>query len=171
MGSIVEGLPAQESPVQEETQEQGINEGQQESAAPETYTESEYSDSELETAVMSFLSEKLGRDVTSLEDLSDAQQYEARSLDERIEAIAQFVEDTGRAPEDWFRYQSLNPESMDDMTAIKIQMANEYPNLSYDELDLLTKASISLTKTSIARTKLGCLNCNLRLTDRKPAKV
>lgn len=54
VGSIVEGLPAQESPVQEETQEQGINEGQQESAAPETYTESEYSDSELETAVMSF---------------------------------------------------------------------------------------------------------------------
>jgi hypothetical protein len=167
VGSIVEGLPAQESPVQEETQEQGINEGQQESAAPETYTESEYSDSELETAVMSFLSEKLGRDVTSLEDLSDAQQYEARSLDERIEAIAQFVEDTGRAPEDWFRYQSLNPESMDDMTAIKIQMANEYPNLSYDELDLLTKSKYKLDEDLHSEDEVRLSQLQLKIDGQK----
>jgi hypothetical protein len=167
VGSIVEGLPAQESPFQEETQEQGINEFQQESADLDAYTQSEYSDSELETAVMSFLSEKLGRDLTSLDDLSNAQQSEARSLDERIEAIAQFVEDTGRAPEDWFRYQSLNPESMDDMTAIKIQMANEYPNLSYDELDLLTRSKYKLDEDLHSEDEVKLSQLQLKIDGQK----
>ena len=139
--------PPQDAPPQEtqgEAQEQGINEVQQENAEPQTHTQPEYSDTELETAVMSFLSDKLGRDVTSLDELTGSQQPEANALDERVEAIAKFVEDTGRAPEDWFRYQSLNPESMDDMTAIRIQMANEYPNLSFEELDLLSKSKYKL---------------------------
>lgn len=146
-GSVVEGLPAEEAPAQEapeEPQQQGINEAQQENAEPQTNTQPEYSDAELETAVMSFLSDKLGRDVTSLDELTGSQQPGANALDERVEAIAKFVEDTGRAPEDWFRYQSLNPESMDDMTAIRIQMANEYPNLSFEELDLLSKSKYKL---------------------------
>jgi hypothetical protein len=146
-GSVVEGLPAEEAPAQEapeEPQQQGTNEVQQENAEPQTNTQPEYSDAELETAVMSFLSDKLGRDVTSLDELTGSQQPGANALDERVEAIAKFVEDTGRAPEDWFRYQSLNPESMDDMTAIRIQMANEYPNLSFEELDLLSKSKYKL---------------------------
>ena len=146
-GSVVEGLPAKEAPAQEapgEPQQQGTNEVQQQTAEPETNTQQGYSDTEVETAVMSFLSEKLGREVTSFDDLSATQQAEANALDERVQAIAQFVEDTGRAPEDWFRYQSLNPESMDDMTAVRVQMANEYPNLSYEELDLLTKSKYKL---------------------------
>ena len=146
-GSVVEGLPAEEAPAQEapeEPQQQGTNEVQQENAEPQTNTQPEYSDAELETAVMSFLSDKLGRDVTSLDELTGSQQPGANALDERVEAIAKFVEDTGLAPEDWFRYQSLNPESMDDMTAIRIQMANEYPNLSFEELDLLSKSKYKL---------------------------
>ena len=37
-------------------------------------------------------------------------EQETNAIDERVEAIARFVEETGRAPEDWFRFQSLNPE-------------------------------------------------------------
>ena len=135
----------QESPVQEQApiQEETIQE-QSPVAEPVSNTEPEYTDQEIETAVFSFLSERLGRDVTSIDDLSVAQQTEAQPLDERIEAIAKFVQETGRAPEDWFRFQSLNPEGMDDMTAIRIETANEYPNLAYDELELLVNSKYKL---------------------------
>ena len=83
-----------------------------------------------------FLSERLGRDINSFDDLQ-AQQQEQRELDERISVIADFVEKTGRAPQDWFIYQQLNPSEMDDMTAIQVQMASDYPNLSQEEIGLL----------------------------------
>ena len=138
---VIEQQPPQEAaPVQ---QEETVQE-QPPVAEPVSNTEPEYTDQEIETAVFSFLSERLGRDVTSIDDLSAAQQTEAQPLDERIEAIAKFVQETGRTPEDWFRFQSLNPEGMDDMTAIRIETANEYPNLAYDELELLVNSKYKL---------------------------
>lgn len=116
--------------------EQPVAESQQEIAEP-VATQKEPSPDEIEAAVIDFLSQRMGRRLSSIDDLMQAQQPEAPALDERISAIARFVEETGRAPEDWFRYQSLNPEGMDDMTAIQIDMANTYPNLSYEELSLL----------------------------------
>ena len=137
---VVQEPPVQEqAPIQEETIQE-----QSPVAEPVSNTEPEYTDQDIETAVFSFLSERLGRDVTSIDDLSAAQQTEAQPLDERIEAIAKFVQETGRAPEDWFRFQSLNPEGMDDMTAIRIETANEYPNLAYDELELLVNSKYKL---------------------------
>ena len=59
----------------------------------------EYSDADYEQAVLQYMSERLGRDFNSFEDFSTPQQ---KALDERIEAIARFVEETGRCTEDWF---------------------------------------------------------------------
>ena len=103
----------------------------------------QYSDQEIEGAVFSFLSERLGRDVNSMDDLT----YQAepqRALDERVEAIAKFVDETGRKPEDWFAYQSLNPSEMDDLTAVRINMASKYPNLTQDEVGLLVQSKYKL---------------------------
>ena len=138
---MVEEAPMQETPVQEVQTEQPTqeNEAQQDFAEPSSDTD--YSESELEEAVMEFMSERLGREISSFDDFNI---QETNAIDERVEAIARFVEETGRAPEDWFRFQSLNPESMDDMTAIRIQMSNEYPNLSYDELNLLVNSKYKI---------------------------
>jgi hypothetical protein len=57
--------------------------------------------------------------------------------DQTLAPIAKFVQETGRRPEDWFRYQSLNTSEMDDMTAVRIHTASEHPNLSGEELNLL----------------------------------
>ena len=103
----------------------------------------QYSDQEIEGAVFSFLSERLGRDVASLDDLT----YQAepqRVLDERVEAIAKFVEETGRKPEDWFAYQQLNPSEMDDLTAVRINMATQYPNLTQEEVGMLVQSKYKL---------------------------
>ena len=128
------------STVQEIVQEQTPIEEQQVDSSTEQFTEyadednDEYSDEEIDNAVFSYLSEKLGRDVDSFDDFTETQQT---ALDERVESIARFVEETGRSPQDWFTYQSLNPSEMDDMTAVRVSMAADYPNLDVNEIDTL----------------------------------
>ena len=99
----------------------------------------QYSQEDVEGAVFSYLSERLGRDITSLDELAAPQQ-----LDEGLEVIAKFVQDTGRRPEDWFAYQQLNPSEMDDFTALRVQMASDHPNLSGEEVNLLLKSKYKL---------------------------
>ena len=132
--------------VQEEQQfDASMSEEQYEPSTEVTQEEYEtqYTDDEVEGAVLEYLSERLGADLESLDDLFEEQQEETL-LDERIEAIAQFVEETGRAPQDWFIYQQLNPSEMDDMTAIQVQMASDYPNLSQEEVATLITSKYKL---------------------------
>jgi hypothetical protein len=126
--------PEPQAEVQPEPQQQVEVEQPTQEAAPE---QEEYSDSQVEEAVFSFLSERLGREVTSLDDLS--QQQSQPELDERIAVIADFVSKTGRDPMDWFKYQSVNPSEMDDMTAIATHMRTQYPDLSDKEINVLMK--------------------------------
>ena len=98
--------------------------------------------------VLEYMSERLGRDIIDFNDLVTPQ--EQKPLDERVAAIAEFVEKTGRNPEDWFRYQSLNPSDMDDLTAVRVDMASKYPNLSTQEVNLLIKNNYNFR------------NCNLK---------
>jgi hypothetical protein len=153
-----EEAPQQESqPVQEPTQEPAqestpyVDPEPAPAAEPEAQpqqaeqqnTEPEYSDEDIEQVFLSYASERLGREVTSFDDLQSAQQEQA-ALDERVAKIAEFVETTGRGPEDWFRYQSLNPSEMDDLTAVRVSLASDYPNLSSDEINLLVRNSYKL---------------------------
>ena len=104
----------------------------------DTNPEPEMSEQEFEAAIASYVSERLGVSVDSLEQLAaflEAQQ--TPSIDERVKAIADFVEETGRDPYDWFRYQSINPSEMDDLSAVKMQLAVDYPNLSNEDINLL----------------------------------
>ena len=140
-----EETPQQESqPVQdyqEPTQEPQPE--QQEESQPQAEQQNvqpEYSQEDIEQAVLNYASERLGMKISSFDDLQRPQQ----AMDERIAKIAEFVETTGRGPEDWFRYQSLNPSEMDDLTAVRVGLAADYPNLSSDEINLLVKNSYKL---------------------------
>ena len=133
--------------IQEEVQEEIQEQPQQyETSTEETqseYIEQDYSQEDVEGAVLNYLSERLGSQFESLDDLLEGQQQQSE-LDERVAAIAQFVEETGRPPQDWFIYQQLNPSEMDDMTAIQVQMASDYPNLSQDEVVTLMSSKYKL---------------------------
>lgn len=89
---------------------------------------------DVESAVIEYLSERLGVSINTLEDLVREEQAATREMDERVSAIAEFVEKTGRDPRDWFIYQSMNPSEMDDLTAVQVQMSTDYPNLSQEEI-------------------------------------
>lgn len=114
---------------------------QQQENYQDNYQEStQYTNEDIEGAVLNFLSERLGRDLSSFDDL----QQQQREYDERVLAIADFVEKTGRDPQDWFYYQSLNPSEMDDTTAVQMQMLSEYPNLSQEEVSILISSKYKL---------------------------
>ena len=135
---VQEQPTGQEEPQPESPQFDAVLEEQP--PAPQIQQD-EYSDQEIEDAVFVYLSERLGRELNSFDDLNTPQ---APAIDERIEAIARFVEETGREPQDWFAYQSLNPSEMDDLTAVRVSMASEYPNLAPQELDLLIGSKYKL---------------------------
>lgn len=137
-----EDAPVEEQPVQQEAPVQpeasefdAVLGGEITEQQGQTETDGgyDYTPEEIDAAVQMYLSDRLGMDINSYEDLQGGGGYE----DERIQAIADFVSDTGRDPSDWFAYQSLNPDQMDDMTAIQVQMATDYPNLSHQEIETL----------------------------------
>ena len=156
-----EAVPAQ--PV-EQTQPEA-QELQQESTSTGVESSEQYSDDEIESSVLSFLSERLGRDVTSFDDLSPMQQETFR--DERVKAIAEFVEKTGRSPRDWFAYQSLNPSEMDDATAVRVNLAAEYPNLAPDEINLLIKDKYKLDSDLYSEEELKLSRLQLKIDAQK----
>ncbi len=88
----------------------------------------------------SFLQERYG---SGLEDIL-SQQSNNVDIDERLLPILQFVKDTGRSPEDWFRYQMLNPTEMDDLSAVRMQISTEYPELSTQEINDLIESKYKI---------------------------
>src|SRR6056300_492617 len=140
--------PQPEAPAVEEQPTMEATEGVQQEITEEPQPDQqeaqpEYQPEQIDGAVLEFLSERLGRSIASFDDLT-AQQQEQREIDERISVIADFVEKTGRDPQDWFIYQSMNPSEMDDMTAIQVQMASDYPNLSQEEIGMLVSSKYKL---------------------------
>ena len=119
---------AQDEPEVYRYQQETLDENESEES--EDY---DYNDEDVYLFVNDYLSQTLG---LSLEDI-DSRLNTPTDIDERIAPILQFVNDTGRSPEDWFRYQSLNPSEMDDLTVIKMQMMVDYPNLTADDVSML----------------------------------
>jgi hypothetical protein len=123
----------------------------------------QYSDDEIESAVFNYVSERLGREVKSFEDFSQPQ----KAIDERIQKIAEFVENTGRNPEDWFKYQSLNPSEMDDLTAVRIKYSQDYPDLNFNEINTLisSKYKMNPDEYSEDEIKVSALQLKIDGTD------
>ncbi len=158
-----EAAPAPE--VQEPVSEQVPQVSQDEFTQQTSADTEEYSEQDMEEAVISYLSEKLNRDLSSIDDLVTQQ----NPLDERVEAIAKFVAETGRAPQDWFTYQSLSTSEMDDATLVKVDMALQYPNLSADEVQtlVLNKYKLDPNKYSEDEVKIGALQMKVDAANAK----
>jgi|TARA_R110000823_G_scaffold195811_1_gene327141 hypothetical protein len=125
-----------------------------------------------ELAVSRYVSEKLGVEIESIDQLSAylQQQQQQSTIDDRIKVIADFVEQTGRNPEDWFRYQALNPSEMDDMTAVRISMSNEYPSLNGEEVDMLVGSKYKLDEEYHNEDELKLSKLQLKIDADKARK-
>lgn len=158
-----------EQPIQETAQEVTPAAPQEQLTQTETVSEpvqaepqgrpQSYSEQDVEKAVFSFLSEKLGRDINSLDDFNQPQ----RTLDERVESIAKFVEETGRDPFDWFAYQALNPSEMDELSAVKTNLRNTYRDLSSEEIDILVQNKYKLDEDLYDESEVKMAKIQLKL--------
>ena len=126
--------------------------------------EPEMSEQEFESAIANYVSEKLGVSIDSLEQLTQLlEAQKSPSIDERVKAIADFVEETGRDPYDWFRYQSINPSEMDDISAVKLQFAVDYPNLSNEDIDLLVKSKYKVDEDLFSDEEIRLSKIQLKI--------
>ena len=91
----------------------------------------------------------------------------ASDLDPRIQVIADFVAKTGRSPEDWFRYQALDPSEMDDQTVMRVHMASEYPSLGNDEIDLLISSKYKTDSSIYSDDEVRLANLQLKIDAQK----
>lgn len=116
---------------------------QESSLNTETAVEAE-EDVDIDSVVLGYLGETLGIQLDSIDDLRSSMTQQQAEIDERVKVIADFVEKTGRSPEDWFKYQAINPSEMDDLTAIRMSMTSEYPDLNGEEIDMLVGSKYKL---------------------------
>lgn len=93
----------------------------------------DYDENDVYDFVNGYLSERLG---VTIEDIKSRPNTPVE-IDERLQPILDFMQNTGRSPEDWFRYQNLNPSEMDDLTVVKMQMMTDYPELSQEDVSML----------------------------------
>jgi len=135
----------------------------------ESAEEPEMSQEEFEAGVAQFISERLGLELDSLEQLTEILNAPKQSadIDERVKAIADFVAETGRDPQDWFTYQSLNPSEMDDLAAVKLQMAVEYPNLASEEIDMLIGSKYKIDEDLYSDDEIKLSKLQLKIDAQK----
>lgn len=153
--------PQEESPVQPMESTPYVD---PESAPSQPADDYGISDDQLDALTLNYLSEKLGTQFDSFDQLSTPKQS---PLDERVEAISRFVQETGRSPQDWFAYQSLDPQQMDDMTAVRVQLASEYPNLNADELGLLMRSKYNTEDPLASEEDLNVTKLQLKIDAQK----
>lgn len=91
-------------------------------------------------------------------------------VDERVKVIADFVETTGRSPEDWFKYQAINPSEMDDLTAIKMSMTSEYPDLDGEEIEMLVGSKYKLDEDLYTDDEIKLSKLQLKIEANKSRK-
>lgn len=155
----------------------------EQASEPQVYQESDYvdpsaapapqqenvSDEEMDRMMLEYMSEKLGRQISSFDDLSSTAATQ-QQLDERVEAIARFVQETGRSPEDWFAYQRLNPSEMDDYNAVRVHMATEYNSLSPEEVNTLMQGKYKLNPDVYSEDEVKMAQLQLKI-DAQNAKA
>jgi len=165
--SITEAVGETQEPAQQGSDEpvQGLSEPESVVDEPvqQEVTQPQYTEQDVESAVLNYMSERLGVDINSFDDfIDDGEDEGVYQMDERIEAIAKFVEETGRSPQDWFAYQSLNPSEMDDVTAVRVSMASEYPGLNVDELNTLIASKYNMDPDSASEEQVRLAQIQLK---------
>ena len=130
-------------------------------------TETQEQEPAIDDIVTQYLSETLGVQLDSIDSLKGMLAPQEADIDERVKVIADFVSKTGRSPEDWFRYQSINPSEMDDMTAVKMSMINEYPDLSGEEIDMLVGSKYKLDEDLYTEDEIKLSNLQLKIDANK----
>ena len=167
-----EVVESAQEPVQEPAQEDTAIQSQEE--VVDTEQDLEVSDQERQERAISMVSEMLGYEDLTFEQLSEIVNREPEetqaTIDERLQPILDFVEETGRSPEDWFRYQQLNPSEMDDLSAVRLSIQSEYPDLTGQEVNRLMNRKYKLDSERFDEEEVADSTLELKIDAAKARK-
>ena len=155
--------PVEQQPVQQQEVQQEAAPVQEQTQAP---VQEQSSLHEVESGLEEFF-QALSEMPQATEEPANTETIPAQDIDPRIQVIADFVAKTGRSPEDWFRYQSLDPSEMDDRTAMRVHMASEYPSLGNDEIDLLINSKYRTDDSIYSDDEVRLANLQLKIDAEK----
>lgn len=158
-----QSAPETATPV-DEPQAQPVQEAVENNSEPSQ-------DIDVDVEVLRYLSEKLGTEVTAFDALALADSNNSVEIDERVQAINDFVLKTGRSPEDWYKYQQLDPSEMDDLTAIRNQMIVEHGNLTTEEVNMLLANKYHTDETQYDEDELTMSKLQLKMDAEKARKT
>lgn len=158
--------PATEPQATEQVSENTQPQVEESSLNTETNVEQQ-EDVDVDGLVLGYLSETLGMDLNSIDDLRYSTAPQQAEIDERVKVIADFVEKTGRSPEEWFQYQAINPSEMDDLTAVKMSMTSEYSDLSPEEIDMLVGSKYNLDEDLYTEDEIKLSKLQLKIDANK----
>ena len=158
--------PATEPQATEQVSENTQPQVEESSLNTETNVEQQ-EDVDVDGLVLGYLSETLGMDLNSIDDLKSSIAPQQAEIDERVKVIADFVEKTGRSPEEWFQYQAINPSEMDDLTAVKMSMTSEYSDLSPEEIDMLVGSKYNLDEDLYTEDEIKLSKLQLKIDANK----
>ena len=166
----------EETPVEEP--EAPIAEEDKPEAEPEQIQQSsstEDDDIDIDATFLEYLNEKMDTKFSSWDDVSFGNETPVQEeilLPESIKVIADFVEKTGRSPEDWFRYQSLNPSEMDDLSVVRLELASDFPNLSNEEISLLMDKKYKVDENMYDEQEISYSKLQLKMdADKARSKI
>jgi hypothetical protein len=115
---------------------------------PEVYQQEEGEEISDDEIVLQYLSEKLGRDITSFDDLSNTQ-YETESNDfasEQLRVINDYVRNTGRTVQDYLNTQTVDLSDVSDDAVLKEYLRLDNPDLTEAELNDYMTATYKMDK-------------------------
>lgn len=158
------------APPQEPTQQSEPATQGQDYQAPSN-NEQQPDDINVEAEVLRYLSERLGTEISDYDYLSQVVSNKPVEIDERVAAINEFVKNTGRSPEDWYKYQQLNPSEMDDLTAVRNQLVVEHGNLSPEEIGMLLEDRYRLDENQYDENEINMSKLRLKMDAEKARNV
>ena len=97
--------------------------------------------------VLRHLSEKLGRTITSLDDLKEVKENPLEK-DPYLKSLADWREKTGRPIEDWIKYQK-DYSTLKDLDVARELLQHEYPTLTEDEIQFELKRNFIASETDL----------------------
>jgi len=143
---------------------------QESSLNSENNYDSDLDDVDVDGVVLKYLSETLGTELESIDQLKSSLTENKADIDDRVKVIADFVNSTGRSPEDWFKYQSIDTSEMDDLTAVKLSMTSEHPELNSSEIDMLVGNKYKLDEDVYTEEEIQLSKLQLKIDANKSKK-
>lgn len=128
--------------------------------------EGEPSEEEVRSFVNEYIQESLGMTLEEIQSLKSS----PAAVDESIKPILDFVQKTGRSPEEWFVFQQMDPSKMDDQTVLKMDLMKDFPDLSPEEAQMLIESKYKIGDEMVEDRERKLLDVQLKMDSQKARK-